>query len=159
MEDTTQVGAILIRDGTLLPPSLQFESSPSVPGWKRANGLDGYSLERKIRAAGWTFFCLAGELKATFFGTSKDSRLCTAIIRILKNPTTRKFNSLEIMRVDSNRLLGLPYTTVYAHSRHIQQSMILSGAKDAYLRNRADSTGELNDSTGNFEIPLGHLSY
>jgi hypothetical protein len=157
MEDTTQAGAILIRDGTLLPPALQFESSPYVSGWKMVRGLDGYSLERKIRAAGWTFFCLAGELKTIFFGTSKDSRLRTAIKRILKNPTTTKFNSLEIMRVDSKRFIGLPYTTVYARSRHIQQGMILSPAKDVHPRYRAETAGELNHSSwqrGVTELPL-----
>jgi hypothetical protein len=146
MEDTTHAGAILIRDGTLMPPSLQIAGSPFVAGWMQVEGLDGYSLERKIRTAGWTFFCFAGELKATFFGTSKGSRLHAAINRILKNSGAGRFNSLEIMRLDSKKFLGLPYTTVHARSCHIQQGMILSPAKDAHPRNQGEASGELDGS-------------
>ena len=62
MPDTIKTGTILIKDGTLLPESLRFESEPCVPGWRLVTDLDGYGLDRKIREAGWTFFCLAGQL-------------------------------------------------------------------------------------------------
>ena len=34
MPDTIKTGTILIKDGTLLPESLRFESEPCVPGWR-----------------------------------------------------------------------------------------------------------------------------
>jgi hypothetical protein len=96
-----------------------------VPGRKLAKGLDGYSLQRKIRAVGWTFFCLAGDLRATFFRATNDSWLRTSIKRILKNPTTTRLNSPEITRVDSKQFLGFPRAGANTRWRRIQQCMIL----------------------------------
>jgi len=68
MPDTIKPGTILIKDGTLLPETVRFESEPCVPGWRLVKDLDGCGLDRKIREVGWTFFCLAGQLGATVFG-------------------------------------------------------------------------------------------
>jgi hypothetical protein len=40
-----------------------------------------------------------------------------------------RFNCLEISQVAAKGFLGLPYVTVAAHPRHIQESMILFHAK------------------------------
>src|SRR6267143_202211 len=48
-----------------------------------------------------------------------------------------KFNSLEITRVASKRFLGLPYASVSAHSRHIQENEFLLRAKDHQEWDRA----------------------
>ena len=56
MKATISPGAILIKDATSLPPKLQFESEPCVPGWSLVKDFDGYGLDREIREKGWTFF-------------------------------------------------------------------------------------------------------
>ena len=51
-----------------------------------------------------------------------------AIERILAKRTPEKFNSLEIVRVDSlasKRFFGIRHVTVAAQSRHIQESPFL----------------------------------
>ena len=68
MAETIKTGTILIKDATFLPDALQFESEPCATGWRLVKNLDGYGLGRKVHEAGWTFFCLAGEIKATIFG-------------------------------------------------------------------------------------------
>lgn len=68
MPDTIKTGTILIKDGTFLPDALRFESEPCATGWRLVKNLDRYGLGRKVHEAGWTFFCLAGEIKATIFG-------------------------------------------------------------------------------------------
>jgi len=120
-----------------LPEALRFESEPCVPGWRLIKDLDGYRLGRKIHEAGWTFFCLAGEIKATVFGLDEQKTVGRAIKRILAKLKSEKFNSLEIMRVASKRFLGVPYASVSACSRHIQESMILFRAKDLQEWDRA----------------------
>ena len=124
MPDTIKVGTILIKESTVLPEALRFESEPCMLGW-RFNKLDGYGLDRKIREAGWTFFCLAGEIKATVFGLDGQKTVRRAVKRILANLKSEKLNSLEITRVASKRFLGVPYVSVSARSRHIQESMFL----------------------------------
>ena len=120
------MGTILIKDNAVLPKELQFESEPCVPGWRLVKDFDGYGLDREIRKTGWTFFCLAGEIKATVFGIDRQKMVRRAIERILANPRSEKFNSMEITRVasvGSERFPLVRYVTVSAQSRHIQESL------------------------------------
>ncbi len=137
MAETIKTGTILIKDGTFLPDALQFESGPCATGWRLVKNLDGYGLGQKIHEAGWTFFCLAGEIKATVFGFDGQRTVRRAVKRILANLKSEKFNGLEIMQVVAKRFLGLPYASVYAHSRHIQESAFLLRAKGLQEWDRA----------------------
>src|SRR5712692_3041875 len=139
MPDTIKTGTILIKEGTLLPESLRFESEPCAPGWRLVQNLDGYELGRKIHEAGWSFFWLAGEIGATVFGFDEQKMLRRAVEQILANLESAEFNSLEIMRLASKRFLGVRYVTVSAQSRHIQESAFLFGAKDPPVMDRARS--------------------
>jgi hypothetical protein len=130
MAETIKTGTILIKDGTFLPDALQFESEPCATGWRLVKDLDGYGLHRKINEAEWTFFCLASEIKATIFGFDGQKTVRRAVKRILANPKSEEFNSLEITRVASKRFLGVPYVSVSACSRHIQESLFLFCDKD-----------------------------
>lgn len=127
-------GSILVKENALLPRELQFESEPSVPGWRLVEGFDGYQLDRELQKAGWHFFCLAGEIKATVFGMDEQHMVRRAIERILANPKSKKFNCLEITRVasvSSKRFSLVQYVTVSASSRHIQESMVLFSVMDS----------------------------
>jgi len=130
MAETIKTGTVLIRDGSLLPDALQFESEPCAAGWRLVKNFDVYGLGRKIHEAGWTFFCVAGEIKATIFGFGGQRNARRAVKRILTNLKSEKFNGLEITRVEAKRFLGLPYASVSAHSRHIQENAFLLRAKD-----------------------------
>ncbi len=137
MPDTIKTGAILIKEGTLMPEDLRFESESCAPGWRLVKDLDGYGLDREIHEAGWTFFRLPGETKATVFGMDGEKMVRTAIERILANPKSERFNSLEIVRVASvvsKRFRRVRYVTVSAHSRHIQESPFLLQTADVRVR-------------------------
>jgi hypothetical protein len=142
MPDTIKTGTMLIKEGTLLPKSLRFESESCAPGWRLVQNLDGYELGQKIHEAGWSFFWQADEIGATVFGFDEQKTLRRAIEQILANLESAKFNSLEIMRLvleASKRFLGVRYVTVSAQSRHIQESAFLFGAQDLPVRARARS--------------------
>jgi hypothetical protein len=146
MSDTIKTGTILIKECTLLPEVLRFESEPCVPGWRLVKNLDRYGLGRKIHEAGWTFSGRAGEIGATVFGFDKQKTLRRALEQILANLESGEFNSLEIMRVASEaskRFLGVRYETVSAQPGHIQASAPLSRAKDLPVRDRARSAAAL----------------
>ncbi len=137
MAETIITGTILIKDGTFLPDALQFESEPCATGWRLVKNLDGYGLGRKIHEAGWSFFWLAGEIKATVFGFDGQKTVRRAVKRILTNLKSEKFNGLEITQVEAKRFLGLPYASVCAHSRHIQENAFLLQARDHQEWDRA----------------------
>jgi hypothetical protein len=142
--DSIHASAILINQAALLPKELQIESEQAVPGWRLLRNMDRYALDRKIRAAGWTFFSMAGQIQATAFGFDRSAASRRAIAKILAKPKSEKMNALEIARVDSKSFLGIPYTTVYASSRHIQKSIFLSFAEDVQHWDQAKLARERN---------------
>jgi len=132
MQGTIKAGTILIKEGTRFPDALTIESELYSPGWRSVIGLDGYAMDRKTHDAGWTFFRLAGETKATVFGIDAEKMVRRAVKQIAEKLESQ-FNSLEITRVSSEpskRFFGVRYVTVSAQSRHIQESQFLLEAKD-----------------------------
>ena len=129
MADKIKKGTILIEEGTPLPESLRFESEPYSNGWRLVKDLNGYDLDQKTTKAGWNFFYMAVEIKATVFGFDEEKALRRAVERILTNLKSEKFNCLEITQVAAKSFLGLPYVTVSAHPRHIQESVVLFRAQ------------------------------
>src|SRR6266702_3516216 len=78
---------------------------------------------------GWNFFFMAAEVKVMFFGAPTTAKIKNALHRILAKVRLHNFNCLEVTGIVANRFLGVPYTTVSAHSRHIQQSCCLDSAE------------------------------
>jgi hypothetical protein len=124
MAETIKTGTIFIKDGTLVPETLQLESEPCGTGWRLVKNLDGCGLDRSLQEAGWTFLYLHGEIKGTTFGFDARGNVHKATKRILAALKSGKFNGLEITQVATKRFCGLPYATVRARSRHIQDSLI-----------------------------------
>jgi len=134
MPDINRTMTICIKEDTPLPTNLPIESEAFLPGWKVVKNLDRSTLARNIEGANWNFFYLAGEIRATVLGRDRPGTLRRAVRRVLAKQEGQKFNSLEITRVVSKRFLGIPFMSVTAHSRHIQQGIGLVPAKDFVLR-------------------------
>lgn len=131
MTEMIDAGTILIKEGVVLPDGFTFESEPQSPGWRSVKGLNGYAMDRKTHEAGWTFFYLAGESRATVLGQEGQETVCKAIKQILAGLKSEKFNSVEITRVAFKHLLGVPYATISFHLRNLQQGMFLLGSDDS----------------------------
>jgi hypothetical protein len=126
-------GTVLIKDYALLPKELQLETNPCMPGWGLVQDFDAYGLDREIQKTGWTFFSLAEVVQATVFGIDVQKMTRRAIERILANPKSDRFNSLEITRVasvGSGKFPGVRFITVSAISRHIQKGLTLFCVND-----------------------------
>jgi hypothetical protein len=124
-----QVGTILIRENPVMAQAIGLQSEPYSATWGLVEALDGLALDRKIHAAGWNFFFMAAEVKVMFFGAI-GTNLQNALHRMLKKLKPLNFNCLEVTGIVAKRFLGVPYTVVSAHSRHIQQSCCLDGADE-----------------------------
>ena len=134
MSANNTYGTILIRENTLLPAGLAVESESFLPGWRVARNLDGYALARKIEEAKWTYFYLAGVTRTMVLGREGPDAMRKAVRRALPRLDRLKFNSLEITNVVSKRFLGIPFTRVAIHSRHIQEAVSLVPTKELVLR-------------------------
>lgn len=133
MSDVNGTKTIFIKEGTPLPATLSIESEVFLPGWRVVQNIDHYALARKIESANWNFFYLAGELRATVLGRDRPGTLRRAVRFVLRKQGGQKFNSLEITKV-VRRFLGIPFMSVTAHFRHIQQGIGLVPAKNFVLR-------------------------
>lgn len=128
MANNVQTGTVLIREGLLLPEALNVESERYTDHWRLVSAPHHVGLDDKIRAAGWNFFFMAACTSAIALGSRGIKTTGRALRRLLANVRLQDFNSLEVTAISSGHFLGVPYTTVSAHSRHIQEGWLLAGA-------------------------------
>ncbi|HEX2713020.1 MAG TPA: hypothetical protein VHM88_12545 [Candidatus Acidoferrales bacterium] len=133
MSNVNGTKTIFIKEGTPLPATLSIESDVFLPGWRVVQNLDRDALARRIESSNWNFFYLAGELRATVLGRDRSGTLRRAVKCVLGKQEGQKFNSLEITKAVSKRFLGIPFVSVTAHARHIQEGIGLVPAKDFVL--------------------------
>jgi hypothetical protein len=136
MTANIQVGTILMADRPLMTQALGLQSEPYSANWLIVDALDGLAMDRKIDAAGWNFFFMAAEIKVMFFGAIGAKRMQNAMQRVLEKVKPLNFNCLEVTAIAAKRFLGVPYTLISAHSRHIQQSCYLDGADGRRISQR-----------------------
>jgi hypothetical protein len=95
---------------------------PYSKGWRVVTTGDE-PLGSTIRAAGWNFFFTVCRREGSALGTLKPETLERAVRRILRKVQELYFNAVEIDKIEHHKALGLvPYVSVSAHARHIQQS-------------------------------------
>jgi len=107
-----------------MPDSMRLQGPPDSNGWQSVECADRPDFERKINRAGWIFFLMAGEIKATVFGFDRGKALRAAIGRIIASVKFKRCNSLQITEVTAKSFLKLPYVIVSARSRHIQEQPV-----------------------------------
>jgi len=129
MSATVQVGTILMKEWPGMAHLVQLESEPYSGNWSLVKTLDGVSLDRKIHTAGWNFFFMAAEVKVMFFGVLGAAKIQNALQRILAKVKQQHFNGLEVTGIVARHFLGVPYVTVSAHSRHMQQGCYLDSSQ------------------------------
>ena len=137
MAEQINDGTMLIKEGTLLPAGMQLESDPYLPGWRLIRCPSSSGIDRKLSDAGWTFFYMAGEVDAMAFGWEPEKTVRKAVKQVIVNLNSDRFNCLEISHVDRKHFLGLPYVTIAAHPRHIQESLWLFHNKRLAERDEA----------------------
>ena len=125
MADTIIAGSILVATGTYLPQSLQLQSESDSNGWAFIKDIRA-TFETTVREAGWTFFFMAGVIRATVFGFDRQKALRIALKRLIADVKSQHCNSIEITQVTNNSFLHVPYVTVVAHPRHLQKGSFFS---------------------------------
>jgi len=122
MTDKIRAGTMLIADDTHMPKTLVVGTEPYSAGWSSIMGSTSAQLGKEIENAGWTFFYMAGEIRTSGFGFNDQSRTDRAVAHVIDAVKREKCNCLEITQMRRRSFLGLPYTSLVAHARHIQRS-------------------------------------
>lgn len=129
MGSTVQAGTILLNQTKLMTDSFALETAPYSGNWSVVEVLDGFAVDRKIHAAGWNFLFMAGEVKVMFLGALAPKKIQNGLRRILEKVKQQKFNGLEVTGVVARHFLGVPYSVITAHSRHVQKTCFLDSAE------------------------------
>jgi len=126
MDRQIQAGTILFREGLLFPGALEIESELYTDHWRLVIAPPRRLLDEKLRAAGWNFFFHAALTSAVAVGPRGVTTTARALKRLLGKASSQDFNSLEVVAISAGHFLGVPYTTVSAHSRHLQEGWLLA---------------------------------
>jgi hypothetical protein len=118
-----KTGAILIREGAILPETLRVEGEPFAYSWRLIKNLDGYGLDRKIREMGWSLTRMAGQTKALAVGFGEQETIGKALKRGLARLQSTRCNCLEISQVTSKRIAGVFQAMVLIYPRNIQNEL------------------------------------
>jgi hypothetical protein len=127
MTKIIKAGTILVEEGAHLPNSLLLQRESHSSGWSTVKNARS-TFDKELLEAGWTYFYMAREIKATVFGFSRQNRLRTALKRLIGKVKSQHCNSIEITQVRNKSFLSVPYLTVCAHARHLQQGIAFSGS-------------------------------
>jgi hypothetical protein len=146
-----KAGAILVKESPLMAQRLELETEPCCGMWRLVKAQDGFAVERKIRAAAWSFFFMAAEVKVMFLGAPAAKKIQKALQGILEKLREENFNSLEITGIVAKRFLGMPYAVVSAHARHLQQGCYLESAE---ARRAAVRPGEASSKPPVLVLPM-----
>ncbi len=113
-----------------MPRSLLAQTGAESNGWT-AIRVNLSTFEKTVEEAGWTFFFMAGEIKATVFGFDKQKALRTALKRLITGVKSQHCNGIEITGVVGKSFWRIPYVCVSAHARHLQKDGLFSGSSPA----------------------------
>lgn len=128
MTDSIVAGSIFIDENARLPNSALLQRQPHASGWAAVTNVRS-TFGKEIPDAGWTFFFMAGEIKATVFGFDREKALGTALSRLIANVKGQHCNCIEITQVTEHSFLKVPYVNVTAHPRHLQQGQTFTGQR------------------------------
>ena len=122
MIDRIRAGTMLIADGTHTPAPLVIDTERYSAGWSSISKFTSAELGRALERAGWTFFYMANEVRTTGFGFNDQSRTARAVAHVINAVRRENCNCLEITQMRRRSFMGLSYTSLVAHARHIQKS-------------------------------------
>ena len=112
--------------------SLAVESEPYFRNWRSLGIVESLGLDRRVRAKGWSLFFMAGEITAVVPAWGGNNTLRRGVKRLLARTRLQHFNCLEVTDIRRKYFLGIPYLSISANPRHIQEgSQIQSIAQRA----------------------------
>lgn len=115
-----QAGTMIVHQSAMFD-TLDIESEPYFRAWRSLGILESSGLDRKVRAKGWNLFFMAGEIRAVVPAWGGHDTLRRGVKRLLAQTRLQHFNCLEVTQVLRKYFLGIPYLSIAAHSRHLQE--------------------------------------
>src|ERR1044071_4416473 len=94
-------GVLLIERDALRPGCFEVEADLHTNAWMLIRQtLAPQQLEKELSATGWTFFFMAGLIRATAFGFDRDKAINAALRRGIQSVERQRCNCLQIESVE-----------------------------------------------------------
>src|SRR5271157_1823677 len=120
MANQIQSGTMLLHQSAKLE-SLELATESYCQNWRSLGIIESSGLDRKVRAKGWNLFFMAGEIRAVVPAWGGHNTLRRGVKRLLAQARLQHFNCLEVTQVLRKYFLGVPYVSIAAHARHLQE--------------------------------------
>jgi hypothetical protein len=121
---------VLVRRDTSLPETVKTEDQPGLGEWKLVSDLTSEQFDKELYKAGWQFFYIPPETRASAVGFNRKQALEKALKKLLAKAHAAKLNAVQLTGVEAKKFLGIHYASVSAYLRHVQKSLILSPASE-----------------------------
>lgn len=132
-----RLGTMLIADSTRTPQSVQLATERYTAGWSSITEFTSAQLDRALEQAGWTFFYMAGAIRASGFGFNDQSATDRAMAHVVHAAKRQNCNCLEITQIRRRPYLGLSYTSLVAHARLIHRNRGFQDVSDRPVSGRS----------------------
>jgi len=120
MPNQIQAGTIMVHHSAILE-SFELPSEAYCRNWRSLGIVESSGLDRTVRAKGWNLFFMAGEIRAAVPAWGGQNTLQRGIKRLLAQTRRQHFNCLEVRHVLRKHFLGVPYVSIAAYPRHLQE--------------------------------------
>jgi len=122
-------GALFIERDALRPRCFEVEAGSHPKGWIFVKQtLSPQQLEKELSAAGWTFFFMAGPVRAAAFGFNREKTVDAALNRGIQGVRRLRCNCLQIESVELRSFLGIPYVSMSVRPRQIQKGRLFASS-------------------------------
>ena len=121
MPNEIQSGTMMVQPSAFLG-SLGVQSEPYTENWDSLAAQESSGLDQRVRDAGWNLFFIAGEISAVVPAWGGQNTLRRGVKRLLAQTELQHFNCLELSHISRKYFLGIPYISITAHPRHVQQA-------------------------------------
>jgi hypothetical protein len=120
MQNQIQAGTMIVQPSAIFD-TLEVESEPYCRNWRSLGILDSSGLDSRVRAKGWSLFFMAGEIRAIVPAWGGHNTLRRGVKRLLAQTRLQHLNCLEVTHILRKYFLGIPYVSIAANQRHIQE--------------------------------------
>src|SRR5271165_5673988 len=120
MANQIQSGTMLLHQSAKLE-SLELATESYCQNWRSLGPLESSGLDRKVRAKGWNLFFMAGEIRAVVPAWGGHNTLRRGVKRLLAQTRLQHLNCLEVTHILRKYFVGIPYLSIAAHPRHLQE--------------------------------------
>ena len=140
MPNHIQAGTMMVQQSATLQ-SLGIESEVFSDNWRSLGVLESSGFDRKVRAKGLNLFFMASEIRAVVPAWGGQNTLRRGVKRLLAQTRRQHFNCLEVSHILRKHFLGIPYVSIAAHSRHVQQGCQIQSI-ELRAQDSSDAHGE-----------------